>query len=81
MSVFSGADQPDLLQIPQFYQSGAGNFWVALDGEEVVGTVALLDIGNRAWSDTRLVQQTGMGDKCLLQFLCLNFLNPTRNFH
>ena len=40
-------DQPDLLDIQGFYQKGDGNFWVALVGEEVVGTIALLDIGNR----------------------------------
>jgi N-acetylglutamate synthase-like GNAT family acetyltransferase len=43
------ADQPDLLDIPGFYQSGTGNFWVALaDGcgtGEVVGTIALRDFG------------------------------------
>lgn len=39
-------DQPDLLDIPGFYQQGDGNFWVALHGDEVVGTIALLDIGN-----------------------------------
>ena len=42
--------QPDLLDIPGFYQRGDGNFWVALTGDagdaEVVGTIALLDIGN-----------------------------------
>ena len=38
--------QPDLRDIPGFYQRGAGNFWVALDGGEVVGSIALLDIGN-----------------------------------
>ncbi|HEU4325114.1 MAG TPA: GNAT family N-acetyltransferase [Roseiflexaceae bacterium] len=38
-------DQPDLQSIPEFYQRGAGNFWVALDGGRVVGTIALLDIG------------------------------------
>lgn len=38
--------QPDLLDIPNFYQKGSGNFWVALHGSEVVGTIALLDIGN-----------------------------------
>ena len=38
--------QPDLLDIPGFYQKGSGNFWVALHGSEVVGTIALLDIGN-----------------------------------
>ena len=38
--------QPDLLDIPGFYQKESGNFWVALHGSEIVGTVALLDIGN-----------------------------------
>ena len=40
-------DQPDLLDIPGFYQQGSGNFWVALADGEVVGTIALRDIGNR----------------------------------
>jgi N-acetylglutamate synthase-like GNAT family acetyltransferase len=39
-------DQPDLKNIAEFYQKGAGNFWVAVCNEEIVGTVALLDIGN-----------------------------------
>ncbi len=39
-------DQPDLKTIPVFYQKGKGNFWIALDGENVVGTISLLDIGN-----------------------------------
>ena len=39
-------DQPDLRDIPGFYQQGAGNFWVAVSDGEVVGTVALLDVGN-----------------------------------
>jgi len=39
--------QPDLLDIAGFYRRGDGNFWVALDGARVVGTAALLDIGQR----------------------------------
>lgn len=49
--------QPDLLDIPGFYQRNRGNFWVAVTGTadaklelaqtEVVGTIGLLDIGNR----------------------------------
>jgi N-acetylglutamate synthase-like GNAT family acetyltransferase len=39
------ADQPDLLDIASFYQKGSGNFWVALSDGEVIGTIALLDIG------------------------------------
>lgn len=38
--------QPDLLSITSFYQHGAGNFWVALTNADVIGTIALLDIGN-----------------------------------
>lgn len=37
--------QPDLRNIPGFYQQGRGNFWVALDGGLPVGTIGLLDIG------------------------------------
>ncbi|MBD3880891.1 GNAT family N-acetyltransferase [Phormidium tenue FACHB-886] len=40
------ADQPDLQQIPNFYQIQRGNFWIALHNGSVVGTIALLDIGN-----------------------------------
>lgn len=39
-------DQPDLSDVPNFYQNGVGNFWIALCGNEVVGTISLLDIGN-----------------------------------
>ena len=37
--------QPDLLDIPGFYQRDAGDFWLALAGDRVVGSIALLDIG------------------------------------
>ncbi|MGH0566528.1 GNAT family N-acetyltransferase [Bacillus anthracis] len=39
-------EQPDLLEIGTFYQRNHGNFWVATYDDKVVGTVALLDIGN-----------------------------------
>lgn len=38
--------QPDLNNIFGFYQRGNGNFWVALHHGRVVGTIALIDIGN-----------------------------------
>jgi N-acetylglutamate synthase-like GNAT family acetyltransferase len=41
-------EQPDLRDIPGFYQQGAGQFWVALEGEQVVGTIGLRDIGGGA---------------------------------
>ena len=39
--------QPDLADIPTFYQQGNGNFWIALHSGEVVGTIGLIDIGNQ----------------------------------
>lgn len=39
-------EQPDLNSIESFYQKGSGNFWVALFGTKVVGTIALIDIGS-----------------------------------
>ena len=41
------ADQPDLSNIPGFYQQGAGNFWIARIDGRTVGTSALVDIGGR----------------------------------
>ena len=37
-------EQPDLQNISDFYQKGNGNFWIALSGEQVIGTIAAIDI-------------------------------------
>jgi N-acetylglutamate synthase-like GNAT family acetyltransferase len=39
--------QPDLNDISNFYEQGLGSFWIALINEKVVGTISLLDIGNK----------------------------------
>lgn len=39
-------DQPDLNNIPSFYQTNNGNFWIVVIDNKVAGTIALLDIGN-----------------------------------
>lgn len=39
-------DQPDLSNIQEFYNHGFGGFWVAEHDHEIIGTIALLDIGN-----------------------------------
>jgi N-acetylglutamate synthase-like GNAT family acetyltransferase len=39
-------DQPDLQNIISFYMKGNGNFWIAVSQEQVVGTIAIVDIGN-----------------------------------
>lgn len=41
----SAEKQPDLREIPDYYQYGAGNFWLAFEGEELIGTLALKDVG------------------------------------
>jgi len=38
--------QPDLNEIRKFYQINDGNFWIAKINNKIVGTIALLDIGN-----------------------------------
>jgi GNAT superfamily N-acetyltransferase len=40
-------EQPDLRDVPAYYQKDQGAFWVAMDGAELVGTIGLLDIGHR----------------------------------
>lgn len=39
--------QPDLNAIPGFYQTNSGNFWIAKIDGKIIGTISLLDIGNR----------------------------------
>ena len=39
--------QPDLNEIPLFYQTNDGNFWIAEIAGKIIGTISLLDIGNR----------------------------------
>lgn len=36
------SEQPDLLDISRFYQRDGGEFWLALDGGEVIGTIGLM---------------------------------------
>lgn len=44
------ADQPDLQDIVGYFRRGVGELWVALDGDEVVGTIALVDGGESTCS-------------------------------
>jgi N-acetylglutamate synthase-like GNAT family acetyltransferase len=41
------ADQPDLLDVENFYFKGDGHFWVVKENDLVIGSIALVDIGNR----------------------------------
>ena len=40
-------DQPDLSDVANFYQTGNGNFWLAFYNDQIVGTIALVDIGKQ----------------------------------
>ncbi len=38
--------QPDLQDVIGFFRRGAGNLWVAVAGDNVVGTIGLVDLGD-----------------------------------
>jgi len=40
-------NRPDLENIPDVYQKDNGNFWVALNSEKLIGTVAIIDCGEK----------------------------------
>lgn len=40
--------QPDLLDIEDFYHKSGGCFWGAFMGEELIGTIALINTGHNA---------------------------------
>jgi len=39
-------EQPDLLNVPLYYQENGGEFWIAVENGEVIGTIALMNYGN-----------------------------------
>lgn len=39
-------EQPDLLDIPQYYEKNGGGFWIAVDEGNVIGTLAFMNYGN-----------------------------------
>lgn len=74
-------DQPDLKNIPNFYQTGQGNFWVARYDEHIVGTIALLDIGNHQGALRKMfVQNEYRGKKYhVAQLLLQELINWSRS--
>lgn len=59
-----GIERPDLDDIKSAYQTGKGNFWVAIENGRVIGTIALLDCGdNRGYLKRMYVSREyrGMG--------------------
>lgn len=41
------AEQDDIFQIENYYQNRKGQFWIALENEKVVGSIALLRIDDK----------------------------------
>lgn len=39
-------DQPDLLDIDTYYTQPGGGFWGAFNGDELIGTIALINVGH-----------------------------------
>lgn len=39
-------EQPDLLNVPLYYEKDGGDFWLAIDQDQVVGTFAFMNYGN-----------------------------------
>ena len=39
-------EQPDLLDVPLYYEKDGGMFWIAVDKNEVIGTIAFMNYGN-----------------------------------
>jgi len=72
----SVSGRPDLKNIPEFYQKNNGNFWVALEGKEVVGAIGLSDFHNgfgelRRFYVKKDLRRQGVGKKLfdiLMQF-------------
>lgn len=44
--IITAQQQPDLQDVRGFYQYGNGGFWLACHGKQVVGCIALKDIGD-----------------------------------
>ncbi len=69
------ADQPDLLTIPSFYGRNNGGFWVALHGQQLIGTIALIDIGDQMGAIRKMfVHQDFRGKALGVAALLLNAL-------
>ncbi len=71
---FTGIERPDIFDIPAHYSKGASRFWLAIDDNNVVGTIAIIDCGrNRGFLRRMYVakrfRRKGIGTKLLATLL------------
>lgn len=76
-------DQPDLMDIANFYQKRNGNFWCAVtDIGEVVGTIALIDTGQSFGTIRKMfVRADYRGKDKSVAALLLHYLEKTAIKH
>jgi ribosomal protein S18 acetylase RimI-like enzyme len=70
----SKSGRPDLFNIPKVYQTGSGNFWLAIEKEKVVGTIGLHYHGDgRGYLErfyvAKELRRKGVGSKLFLTLL------------
>ncbi|MFA5021959.1 MAG: GNAT family N-acetyltransferase [Patescibacteria group bacterium] len=73
--------RPDLWQIAKTYQTAKGNFWLALDTSDVVGTIALQDCGDGRGYLRRMYVRKEYRSKGLGSKLLSVVLNFAKNNH
>ncbi|MEQ1554901.1 MAG: GNAT family N-acetyltransferase [Ferruginibacter sp.] len=68
-------EQQDLLDIEAFYLKKNGGFWLATDNDKLIGTIALIDIGNGQGALRKMfVHADYRGKEKLTGQLLLNYL-------
>ncbi|MBI5390210.1 GNAT family N-acetyltransferase [Candidatus Woesearchaeota archaeon] len=74
-------ERPDLDDIQNIYQTGGNNFWIAVDGSHVVGSVALLNYGMERGYLKRMYVEKGLRGSGLARELLETLLNYARTHH
>ena len=74
-------DQPDLLDIETNYHATGGNFWGAFKNNELIGTIALIDIGHNAGTIRKMFIKEGHRGTGLAQQLLDTLLQYSRDKH
>lgn len=74
MNKFSKSGRLDLNNIEQAYKEGGGNFWLALSGGRVVGTIGLTNqgegvVGLHRFCVTKEFREKGLGSELFYNFI------------